>query len=65
MMGYKALYEVYAERNRLYEKDDLTDEEGMLIGDLEERFGEMDGYSAEADAAILLNELGIEAIRRK
>ena len=60
LMGYKALYEVYAERNRLYEKDDLTDEEGMLIGDLEERFGEMDGYSAEADAAILLNELGID-----
>ncbi len=60
IMGHKTLYDVYAERNALYEKDDLTDEEGMRIGDLEEQFGEMDGYTAESDASIMLSDLGIE-----
>ncbi|RAP30280.1 ABC transporter ATP-binding protein [Candidatus Marinamargulisbacteria bacterium SCGC AG-414-C22] len=59
IMGHKTLYDVYSERNRLYDKDELTDEEGMRIGDLEEQFGEMDGYTAESDAAIMLGDLGI------
>ena len=60
LMGYKELYDIYSERNELYEKDDLTDEEGMRIGELEEKFGDMGGYSAESDAQILLNELGLD-----
>tara|TARA_B100001989_G_C24539567_1_gene466680 strand:+ start:239 stop:1372 length:1134 start_codon:yes stop_codon:yes gene_type:complete len=60
LMGYKKLYAVYEERNRLYAKDDLTDDEGMRIGELEELFGDLDGYSAESDASILLNDLGLE-----
>ena len=60
IMGHKSLYEVYAERNALYEKDDLSDDEGMRIGELEEQFGEMDGYTAESDAAIMLSDLGID-----
>ena len=58
-MGHKDLYSIYAKRNELYEKDDLTDEESMRIGEFEELFGEMDGYSSESDASNLLNDLGI------
>lgn len=60
MMGHKELYEIYAKRNELYSKTDLTDDEGMLIGELEDKFGEMDGYSAESNAASMLSELGID-----
>lgn len=59
LMGHKDLYAIYAKRNELYEKDDLTDEESMRIGEFEELFGEMDGYSSELDASNLLNDLGI------
>ena len=59
IMGHKALYDIYAERNALYEKDELSDDEGMRIGELEELFGDMDGYTAESDAAIMLGDLGI------
>ena len=59
IMGHKPLFKIYAERNELYEKDELTDDEGMRIGELEELFGNMDGYTAESDAAIMLSELGI------
>ena len=60
IMGHRTLYEVYSERDRLYSKDDMTDEEGMRVAELEELFGEMDGYTAESDAATMLNELGID-----
>ena len=59
IMGHTALYEVYAERNELYAKPEMTDEEGLRVGDLEMIFGEMDGYNAESDAATLLSELGL------
>ncbi|RAP33267.1 hypothetical protein DID75_02620 [Candidatus Marinamargulisbacteria bacterium SCGC AG-410-N11] len=60
LMGYKELYEVYAERNVLYSKDEMTDAEGERAGDLEVLFAEMDGYNAESDAAKMLSELNIE-----
>ena len=60
LMGYKALYDVYAERMALYAKGDLTEDEGMRIGALEGEFAEMDGYTAESDASTMLAELGIE-----
>lgn len=60
LMGHKRLYSVYAEKNALYTKPDLTDEDGLRLGELEHLFGEMDGYNAESNAAIMLSELGIE-----
>ncbi len=55
IMGNKRLWAAMEERERLYEKGaDMTDEDGMRLGELEGIVGEEDGYSAESDAAILL-----------
>jgi ATPase subunit of ABC transporter with duplicated ATPase domains len=59
LMGHKKLYEVYAERTRLYAKPDLSDDEGMRVSDLEVQYAEMDGYTIESDAATMLSDLGI------
>jgi len=66
LMGYKKLYKVMAEREALYAKADFTEEDGIRSGELEVKFGEMNGYEAEAEAAVLLNGLGIpEELRQK
>ncbi|MFC1523911.1 ABC-F family ATP-binding cassette domain-containing protein [Thermodesulfobacteriota bacterium] len=66
VMGHKKLYKVMAEREALYAKADFSDEDGIRSGELEAKFGEMDGYEAEAEAAALLNGLGIpEEMRQK
>ncbi len=59
IMGNRPLWEALAERDRLYEKADLTDEDGMRLGELEGIIAENDGYTAESDAAILLDGLDI------
>jgi ATPase subunit of ABC transporter with duplicated ATPase domains len=63
IMGNAALWSALTERDALYEKDpaELTDEDGMRLGELEGVVGEEGGYTAEADAAILLDGLGIES----
>jgi ATPase subunit of ABC transporter with duplicated ATPase domains len=66
VMGHKKLYKVMAEREALYAKADFTEEDGIRSGDLEIKYGEMNGYEAEAEAAVLLNGLGIpEEMRQK
>jgi len=47
------------ERDRIHSKAELTDEDGMKLGELEGIVGEEDGYTAESDAAILLQGLDI------
>ena len=47
------------ERDELYSKTDLTEEEGIRVCEIEDEFAEMGGYSAESDAEILLNGLGV------
>ena len=59
IMGHKKLYKVMAEREALYAKTDFTEEDGLRSAELEAKFGEMNGYEAEAEAAVLLNGLGI------
>jgi ATPase subunit of ABC transporter with duplicated ATPase domains len=59
MMGYKRLWEVMQERDRLYSLPEMSDAEGMLVADLEVEFAELDGYSAEARAGELLEGIGI------
>ena len=59
IMGNKALWSALEERDKLYEKAELTDADGMRLGELEGIVGEEDGYSAEADAAVLLDGLDI------
>ena len=59
MMGNKELYEIMKEKDAIYSKPDFTEEDGMKAAKLEERFAELDGWNAESDAAMLLNDLGI------
>ncbi|MBU0485423.1 MAG: ATP-binding cassette domain-containing protein [Proteobacteria bacterium] len=59
IMGHKKLYKVMAEREAIYAKTDFNDEDGIRSGELEALFGEMNGYEAEAEAAALLNGIGI------
>ena len=59
IMGNKRLWKAMQERDKIYEKPDITDEDGMKLGELEGIVGEEDGYTAETDAAILLQGLDI------
>src|SRR5437763_12443872 len=59
IMGNKRLWVALEERNRIYEKPEMSNEDGMKLGELEGIVGEEDGYSAESDAAILLQGLDI------
>lgn len=59
IVGHKKLYDLMAERNELYSKEELTDAEGLKISEIEEAFGDMNGYEAEIEAAQLLNGLGV------
>lgn len=59
LMGNQKLVDIMDEKEQLYSKEDFTEEDGMRISVLEEEFAEMDGWSAESDAEILLNALGI------
>src|SRR5689334_19209540 len=63
IMGNAPLWKALQERDALYAKphDKLTDKDGMRLGELEGIVGEEGGFTAEADAAILLDGLGIEA----
>ena len=58
IMGQPELWEIKQERDRIYGLPEMTEEEGMLVADLEVQFGEMDGYTAESRAGELL--LGLE-----
>src|SRR5256714_2865579 len=59
IMGNKRLWQALEEREKIYAKADMTDSDGMRLGELEGVVGEEDGYSAESDAAILLQGLDI------
>jgi ATPase subunit of ABC transporter with duplicated ATPase domains len=59
IMGNSRLWGALEERDRLYAKSDMTDADGMRLGELEGIVGEEDGYTAESDAAILLQGLDI------
>ena len=58
-MGNKELYDIMKEKDAIYMKPDFSEEDGMKAAKLEERFAELDGWNAESDAAMLLNDLGI------
>lgn len=60
MMGHTVLWDIMKQREALYAKEDFTDEDGMKVSELEEKFAELDGWNAESDAASLLSGLGIK-----
>ena len=66
LMGHQVLWNIMQERDRLYSKEDFTDEDGIKVAELEDKFANMGGYTAENDAATLLSGLGIkEALHHK
>ena len=60
IMGNQELYNIMKEKEAIYAKPDFSEEDGMKAAKLEERFAELDGWNAEADGAVLLNDLGID-----
>lgn len=66
LMGYDALWSNMKEREMLYSKAEMTEEDGNRAAELEEKFAEMNGWEAESDAAQLLQNLGVaEALHQK
>ncbi len=66
MMGHKPLWKVICEKEAIYNKPDFSEEDGIIAGELEHQFGEMDGWNAENNAAELLSHLGVkEALHHK
>ena len=55
IMGNQELYKIMKDKEAIYAKPDFSEEDGMVAAKLEERFAELDGWNAEADAATLLN----------
>ncbi len=60
LMGHTVMWDVARQRDALYAKPDFSDEDGMKVAELEEKFANLGGYTAENDAAALLSGLGIK-----
>lgn len=59
MKGHSQLWDIMQEKNAIYAKPDFSDEDGIKVAGLEEKFADMEGWNAESDAATLLSDLGI------
>lgn len=60
LMGHQPLWENMKEREALYSKLEMTEEDGNRAADLEDKFASMDGWNAESDAAQMLSNVGIK-----
>ena len=60
LMGHKPMWENMKEREALYSKPEMTEEDGNRAAELEMAFAEMNGYEAESEAAQLLQNLGVQ-----
>lgn len=60
ILGHSRLVEINNEKEKLYSKEDFTEKDGIRASELEEEFAMLDGWSAESNAAQLLNGLGIK-----
>ena len=59
IMGNQRLYDIGKQKEALYAKEEMTDEDGMLACQLEEEYAELGGWEAESDASRILQGLGI------
>lgn len=59
IMGHKRLYDIIQEKNAIYMKPEFSDEDGILVAELEGEFAELNGWEAEPEATNLLQGLGI------
>lgn len=60
LMGHKELWKIIDEKTRLYAKEDFTEADGMRTAELEAEYAEMEGWTAEAEAATMLSNLGVK-----
>ena len=60
LMGHTTLWQTMKDREEIYAKENFTDEDGMRASELEERFAELGGWTAESDAGALLSGLGVK-----
>lgn len=60
LQGHTVMWDLMQQRNELYAKEEFTDEDGILVAELEDKFANMGGYEAENNAATLLSGLGIK-----
>ncbi len=60
IMGNTPLYEIMKEKEKIYSQTEFSEADGMRLADLEAEFMELNGWNAESDATILLNNLGIQ-----
>jgi len=60
IMGNSKLYEIMEEKNKMYEQNEFSEEDGMKLANLEAEFMDLDGWNAESDASTLLNNLGVK-----
>ena len=60
LQGHTVMWDIMQQRNELYTKEYFTDEDGILVAELEDKFANMGGYEAENNAATLLSGLGIK-----
>lgn len=60
LVGHPRLYEVHREREKLYAKPDFNEEDGVLAGELEMAYADLNGYEAESEVSILLSGLGVD-----
>ncbi len=59
MMGYEKLYAIMKQREAIYAKPEMSDEDGMLVADLEDQFAQLGGWESESEAHTLLSGLGM------
>ncbi len=59
IMGNQRLYDIMKQKDALYAKEDFTEEDGNLAGELEAEFAELNGWEAESDASKLIQGLGL------
>ncbi len=60
MKGHSHLWDIMQKKAEIYAKPDFSDQDGIAVAELEEKFADMEGWNAENDAATLLSDLGIK-----
>jgi ATPase subunit of ABC transporter with duplicated ATPase domains len=60
LMGHTVLWDIMNQRDALYAKAEFSDEDGVKVAELEDKFAQLDGWNAESDAAVLLQDLGMK-----
>lgn len=60
IMGHKRLYEIMKLKDEIYNKENFTEKDGIIVGELELEFADLNGWEAESEASRLLTSLGID-----